>query len=205
MRWTAALLASVAALLAVVVVGPSTENAGGSLASSVPVQEDKYPASCDGKPAGFHVKRAKKLATKGYSQSRLPDKSPMKDAEKRAFTDHKFCVQHDKLRRQIANHREDVSRDYRQQLRMWQKVIALTPYVCGDGLWMRFAIPCHVVECESGFNWFATNGRALGPYQLLGWGAPMPPDTFAKRLRHHEIAASIYGGPGDSDWAACNA
>jgi hypothetical protein len=75
----------------------------------------------------------------------------------------------------------------------------LTPYRCSFG---RSAIPCYVVMCESGGRWNAWNpSGAIGPYQLLGWGAPWPVRTRADRLAHHRIAARLWnGGRGASNW-----
>jgi hypothetical protein len=76
----------------------------------------------------------------------------------------------------------------------------LTPYHCATG---RFAVPCYIIACESHGSWTAANpSGAVGPYQLLGWGAPWPADTRAKRLAHHRIAARLWdGGKGASNWA----
>lgn len=72
----------------------------------------------------------------------------------------------------------------------------------------RWAIPWAVVRCESGTSglWRAANpSGAVGPYQLLGWGAPYPADTPAKRMQHHRIAARLYAANGLRDWAASRA
>lgn len=73
-------------------------------------------------------------------------------------------------------------REYRQ----------ITPYRCQRGWYGTWAIPCYVIACESGFSWSAYNpSGASGPYQLLGWGAPMPANTWARKLEHHRIASSL--------------
>jgi hypothetical protein len=83
-------------------------------------------------------------------------------------------------------------REYRQ----------ITPYRCLRGSEGTFAIPCSIISCESHFSWDAANpSGAVGPYQLLGWGAPYPARTFAQRLANHQIAARVYaGGAGRSNW-----
>lgn len=55
-------------------------------------------------------------------------------------------------------------------------------------------------ERTSHGSWSAYNpSGALGPYQLLGKGAPFPADTRAKRLTHHRIAGALWdGGAGAS-------
>lgn len=75
----------------------------------------------------------------------------------------------------------------------------LTPYRCATG---RYAIPCHIIQCESHGRWGAANpSGAIGPYQLLGWGAPWPVRTLRDKLAHHRIAARLWnGGRGASNW-----
>ena len=70
-----------------------------------------------------------------------------------------------------------------------------------DG-WM---IPTSIVMCESGGSWSAYNpSGALGPYQLLGKGAPWPVTTYAQAQVHHQIAAKLWaGGSGAGHWSAC--
>jgi hypothetical protein len=77
----------------------------------------------------------------------------------------------------------------------------LTPYDCGSA--GRFAIPCYIVACESGYSWSAYNpSGAAGPYQIMeSWGRPWPANTWARRMAHHRLAASIWrGGAGASNW-----
>lgn len=80
------------------------------------------------------------------------------------------------------------------------QVASLTPYPGPNGT--RWAIPWSIVNCESHGRWDAYNpSGASGPYQLLGWGAPMPANTPARRLAHHRIAARVWaGGAGRSNW-----
>lgn len=80
------------------------------------------------------------------------------------------------------------------------QVNSLTPYAGPNGT--RWAIPWYIVNCESHGSWSAYNpSGASGPYQLLGWGAPMPANTPARKLAHHRIAARLWaGGRGASHW-----
>jgi hypothetical protein len=76
----------------------------------------------------------------------------------------------------------------------------LTPYG-GPGK-TRWAIPYSIVACESGGSWTAANpSGAVGPYQLLGWGAPYPATTWPLKMANHRIASQVYaGGAGRSNW-----
>ena len=79
----------------------------------------------------------------------------------------------------------------------------MTPYDCGA--YGRFAIPCYIVDRESGFDWGAANpsSTARGPYQMLDiHGRPWPIRSEADKLEHHRIAAHLWaGGAGSSHWA----
>ena len=67
----------------------------------------------------------------------------------------------------------------------------IAPYNCG-GHWSWWAKPCYVIACESHFSWSAANpSGAVGPYQLLGWGAPFPVRSWKDKMAHHRIAASL--------------
>jgi hypothetical protein len=133
---------------------------------------DPHPASCDGKPVAFHVHRAKTLIRKSNGQ-------PTDD-----FRRHRRCV----------------PPGAREHIKRAKQLAEVTPYPGpGDSYW---AIPASIVACESGYSWRAANpSGAVGPYQLLGWGAPFPVHGFADRLAHHRIASRLYaGGAGRSQW-----
>lgn len=75
--------------------------------------------------------------------------------------------------------------------RLYRRYRQIAPYRCLRGPEGYFAIPCSIIACESGFNWWAMNpSGASYIYQLLGWGAP-PPTSFRNRVKNHEIAASL--------------
>jgi hypothetical protein len=97
-----------------------------------------------------------------------------------------------------AEHHVMVHR-WRVRMRRWHLyayVDAITPF----GKW---AIPAPIVMCESGGSWRAANpSGAVGPYQLLGWGAPYPARTLAQKIRNHLIARSLYINKGSGPWAA---
>lgn len=74
----------------------------------------------------------------------------------------------------------------------------VAPYP-GGGTW--WAIPYYIVACESGGSWSAYNpSGAAGPYQLLGWGAPYPADTWREKMANHRIAAGLWDDYGNSPW-----
>ncbi|MDX6534007.1 MAG: hypothetical protein QOF68_1751 [Gaiellales bacterium] len=79
-------------------------------------------------------------------------------------------------------------------------VARVTPFDCGSR--GRWAIPCSIIACESGFSWTAYNpSGARGPYQFLGWAVPWPVRTAADKLAHHRMAARLWnGGAGRSNW-----
>jgi hypothetical protein len=88
---------------------------------------------------------------------------------------------------------------------LWRRYRSIAPYYLGENdPWLRWvATPAYIVRCETrGYygrgRWRAANASgAVGPYQLLGWGAPYPADTPHEKVRNHEIAASL----GLGNWA----
>lgn len=84
---------------------------------------------------------------------------------------------------------------FRQRLAYYR----LTPFVCSNGT--RWAVPCYIVACESGYSWMAYNpSGAVGPYQLLGHGAIYPARTRAAKMQNHRIARNLYLSYGSSPW-----
>lgn len=82
-----------------------------------------------------------------------------------------------------------------------ERIAALTPYDCGSA--GSFAIPCYIVECESGYSWSAVNptSGAFSPYQFL-------PSTYAaycttcdrSREDLHRAAGELYREAGGAPW-----
>lgn len=119
-------------------------------------------------------------------------------AERRASS--RWCMRRVKCKaRVVFRHRRQLLRD-------------VAPYVGPNGT--RWAIPWHIVSCESkgptaplGGDWTVSNSElsgAHGPYQLLGHGEPWPVRSFRDRLAHHRIAAALWkGGRGSGNWAQC--
>ena len=157
---------------------------------------DPTPLTCDGHAAGFHVDRARVIIDKGYAKWRAPDPTPMTSDEKRALRKHKFCLRDEGRRERIARYRDKVVEQYRNAL----VARSLTPYPGPGGT--HWAIPWSIVACESGGDWGAYNpSGAVGPYQLLGHGAPFPVTSEADKLAHHRIASDLWaGGAGRSAW-----
>lgn len=98
---------------------------------------------------------------------------------------------------------------YRAERRFWKHrhrewafhryIDLITPF----GAW---ATPVAIVDCEGGQHgwntWNHKGSKAAGPYQLLGWGAPMPANTMRRRAMHHIIAHRLYTRSGTGPWAA---
>lgn len=83
-------------------------------------------------------------------------------------------------------------RERKRSFRFYRRIDRLTVY----GKWAQ---PPAVVYCESKGSWNAANpSGAIGPYQLLGWGAPWPVRTVRDMAMHHVLAARL----GLSHWAA---
>lgn len=107
-----------------------------------------------------------------------------------------------------ASHRHAMKAAWRQDRRAYNRYRELrlvAPYP-GNGEW--WAIPWPIVECESLSSglWTAANpSGAVGPYQLLGHGAPYPADTWAEKIENHEIAGALYAESGTSPWVSSEA
>lgn len=109
----------------------------------------------------------------------------------------------DDMRRHAKNKRSwramlRVHRQIRRAHRFHHRIDVLTPY----GKW---AIPPAIVNCESASSgyWRASNpSGAVGPYQLLGWGAPFPVVTERQMAEHHVIASGLYRSQGAGPWTA---
>lgn len=186
-----------AAILAVCLV-PS--GASGSVAN------DPTPLSCDGKPVGFHVHRAKALIEQGYALSRIPDPAPMKRAEKKALRSHKFCVRDEGRRDRIAHYRDKAAKGYQHALA--QAAPWLTKR--GKALVAQYAgALASIRACESGGDYQAVDasGTYYGAYQfdfqtwgsVGGSGSPAAASPAEQDYR----AALLYSQRGSSPWPVC--
>lgn len=87
---------------------------------------------------------------------------------------------------------------YRLRFGRYRALRLIAPYPGGDTWW---SIPYYIVACESGGSWSAYNpSGALGPYQLLGWGAPFPVTSWHDKMAHHHIARDLWLSYGSSPW-----
>lgn len=105
------------------------------------------------------------------------------------------------------SHRLAMRRYWKRQKKAytrWRLYRQITPYPGYSGReWLTWLpIPKYVTDCESGGSWSAYNSSgASGPFQLLGWGAPMPADSWHKKMTHIRIAADLWsGGSGAANW-----
>jgi len=99
---------------------------------------------------------------------------------------HRLSCASGRQRRAIRRTWDRLARRYWRERRYQRLLIHYTPY----GEW---AIPAYVVWCESRFDWEAENpSGAIGPYQLLGQGAPWPIEDRWDRLAHDRIAYSLW-------------
>jgi hypothetical protein len=86
----------------------------------------------------------------------------------------------------------------RQRFGRYRAFRRIAPYP-GGGTW--WSIPYSIVYCESRGEWGAYNpSGAVGPYQLLGWGAPYPATTWRERMANHRIARELWISQGSSPW-----
>jgi hypothetical protein len=82
----------------------------------------------------------------------------------------------------------------------YRKLRQIAPYPGGGEWWV---IPYVIVSCESGGSWTAINSSgAVGPYQLLGHGAPYPANTYHEKMENHLIALDLYQEGGTGPWEA---
>jgi hypothetical protein len=151
-------------------------------------------ATCGGHAHGLHSpKGTHKLARRGWDADRV-----RKREGKIKMVRHRARCSRDE--RHVRKHIRKARHRYKRARRQQEQARALTPYGCGSaGDW---AIPCSIVACESGYSWSAYNSSgAVGPYQLLGKGAPWPVDSESDKLTHHRIASDLWaGGAGRSHW-----
>jgi hypothetical protein len=152
-----------------------------------------YERSCDGKPATFHVKRAKALIRHAYRDERWQS-----GPEGPIWQEHKHCVRDAGLRKKIASYRErkaEAFSDYRALRRV-------APFPGPGDTW--WAIPYYIVSCESyGGRWDVVSyDGGYGPYQFTGWGGRFawPVRTAEDKLTHHRLARFLWTTYGSSQW-----
>jgi hypothetical protein len=94
--------------------------------------------------------------------------------------------------------------------RRWRAYRNVAPYRGfneGDPYLKWLAVPAYIVACETnGYRgsgrWHAANASgAVGPAQLLGWGAPHPANTPQEKIRYWQITRYVLRVQGLSAWA----
>lgn len=161
---------------------------------------DATPNTCDTQSVTAHFKSARQTIKAGWALDNW--KHGPKKAQRNEVHNHVACLdkKNDRNKIQVLVRRAERTLDRYSGLRR------VTNYHCGGGRWDWFVIECYILDCESyGGSWSATNGSHVGPYSLSLslYGPPWPVSGWADKMEHHRIAARLWSGPGDSDWAAC--
>lgn len=182
------LFLSLAAIAAVIVVPSSETVPAGAQTAPAPVTV-KVVATA---PTKCLVKQTK---FRSYAKA-VYQRQKIRKRARRKMDVMRGCASSRKASRNMLRFQREQSADRRYRV----QVSSLTPFQCSFG---RFAIPCGIVACESLSSglWSAANpSGAIGPYQLLGHGAPWPVRTAADRLAHHRIARNLYLSQGSGPW-----
>jgi hypothetical protein len=154
------------------------------------VKVEQPRSGCNGL---YERKRMYEYAKKRYMRRT----KPMTDGQAKYIRHVAFCLPTWDGTRWAFEKRDQWRAVFRRRLAYYR----LTPFVCGNGT--RWAIPCYIVACESGYSWSAYNSSsgARGPYQFLGWPVPWPVDSWEDKMAHHRMARDLYdGGNGRSHW-----
>lgn len=145
---------------------------------------------------------------KGVWDPKRWHRDSLKDKTIKAYKQKLKCAQSKSHKSAMSDYWRGAKSDFRdhqekqydiRQLRL--EIVAVTPYSCGSA--GRYAIPCYIVACESGYSWSAYNpSGAAGVYQIMAeHGRPWPVYSARDKLVHHQIAYSLYsGGSGASNW-----
>jgi hypothetical protein len=152
-----------------------------------------HPASCDGKPVSFHVHRAQAIIDRAYALRRIPDKNPVKAREKRAWREHKLCVQ-DGARDRIGSYQRHAERHYDHKWRNRYVLEGRVSWFTGQG--MAFGgnastTPAIALNINPGtdFGWDNSTTRA--------WGATH--QKFLVEIAGHSAVLPVYDlGPAGS-------
>jgi hypothetical protein len=144
------------------------------------------------------------LIKRSWAERKWEDKTPVSQRQAKRIENHRRCARSGKAQRSMvsmAKRQRRQFRDYRQaKLAAGRSWCAPSPHPSGAGCW---EIPATCVYAESGGSWSAYNpSGAVGPYQLLGHGAPFPVYTREQAMVHHRIAESLYNASGLGPWVA---
>ncbi len=148
---------------------------------------DSTPSTCDSRSVRFHKVKAKGLARAIYAEAKWRDSTPARKGQHSWFRWHLECLEQPRADRALRSFKRAEKRVFYR----YRGLRRVAGYNCG-GRWSWWSIPCYIIECESHFSWSAANSSgAVGPYQLLGWGAPFPVNSWRDKMSHHRIAASL--------------
>jgi hypothetical protein len=193
-------LTLVCALAALALTAPAAAH---SQSTPSPNAVDETPATCDENTISLHVGKSKAVIRHAYAHRRWRKAHPFKRGHQRRVNQHKRCLLRRSDRKVIGHYRVAKLHSFRKyrhkKLQDSGNWCAPNPHPQGAGCWV---IPSSIVSCESGGSWNAANpSGAVGPYQLLGWGAPFPVRSQAQAMQHHAIATRVWaGGSGRSNW-----
>lgn len=155
----------------------------------------------------------KPLIDRAYALRKWRDSDPVTRSQARRIANHRRCARTDAtlrwMKKSSRRHRHRFD-DYRaERLRRREERRAERPYDCGS--YGRFAVPCYVVACESGFDFRARNASSTagGAYQVIDstWRAyggtsyaDSHPAAVAPKSEQHEVAARVLRGQGMGAW-----
>jgi hypothetical protein len=145
------------------------------------------------------------LIRRAWAERKWRDATPVTRSQERRIRFHRMCPKsesaYDYFIRSARKQRGQFKDYRRHRLAKRAERRALTPYNCGEH--GRFAIPCYVVACESGYDWGAVNPStgAFTAYQFL-------PSTYRgacrtcdhRRLDFHYAATVVWNRSGGSEW-----
>lgn len=145
------------------------------------------------------------VVERAWKKSRWRQRDPRSEGTRARLRHKRRCARSERSLGQmnrIAREERRAFREHRERkLRERAERRALTPYRCGG--YGRFAVPCYIVACESGYSWAAYNpSGAAGAYQIMPeHGRPWPVDSAEDKRAHHSIASDLWrGGAGASNW-----
>ena len=186
----------------------ATITLAGAGGTAPPPTEPPLPDSCDSLPAFNHINKFHRIVNNAYAPKRWEDATPATKLQKRRWSKERRCVtdfnRRDRMNRYLDKQRHEFRELRQSKLRKQRRAEerrALAPYKCGSH--GRFAIPCYVVECESGYDWGAVNpsSGAFTAYQFL-------PSTYRgacrecnyRRTDFHYAAGVVWARSGGSEW-----
>lgn len=215
----AALVAALAACTAALAQNPEGQPAPQET-------RDKTPASCDNRPAMFHVKRAKAIIRNALAHREWRDRTPAGPKQKRRWAKHRRCVLHDGLRQRIADYHQKRYRSWkawrkrmerrwkkRQRARLYAKLISPPGKAWLDRLGACEADSSGGYRANTGNGYYGryqfdlqTWGTTYGAYTASGYARyspPVSPPSAAPPDQQDIRAAILYRSRGPSPWPVC--